>query len=143
MPEREENPSNAELRVSPEEARSVADLLRYAVSLNTTVGLVSPSERRLATPTYKAVELAALVLEGKTFGEALEGSRRAWTGSLEDDHRRAIEMLKANRQALIDAMSGRLGPDHLAEYLEVTQDQFLELARPGVSLPGKSEKPGK
>lgn len=147
MPEREESPStrpsNAELRVSPEEARSVADLLRYAVSLNTTVGLISPTERRLATPTYMAAELAALVLEGKSFGEALEGSREAWTGSLEDDHRRAVEMLKTNRQALIDAMSGRLGPEQLAEYLEVTQDQFLELARSGLAFPQKTEKPEK
>lgn len=143
MPEREENSPNAELRVSPEEARSVADLLRYAVSLNTAVGLVSPTERRLATPTYMAVELAALVLEGKTFSEAVEGSRDAWTGSLEDDHQRAVEMLKTNRQALVDAMSGRLDPERLAEYLEVTQDQFLELARSGVTLPSKGEKPEK
>lgn len=143
MPEREENSSNAELRVSPEEARSVADLLRYAVSLNTTVGLVSPTERRLATPTYMAVELAALVLEGKPFQEAIESSRDAWTGSLEDDHRRAVEMLKTHRQALVEAMSGHLGPERLAEYLEVTQEQFLELARSGVSFSEKSEKPGK
>ena len=54
--------NRTELRITGEEARSVAALLRYAISLNTTVGLVSPTQRRLATPTYKAVELAALVL---------------------------------------------------------------------------------
>ena len=59
--------NRTELRITGEEGRSVAALLRYAISLNTTVGLVSPTQRRLATPTYKAVELAALVLEGKTF----------------------------------------------------------------------------
>jgi hypothetical protein len=50
--------NRTELRITGEEARSVAALLRYAISLNTTVGLVSPTQRRLATPTYKAVELA-------------------------------------------------------------------------------------
>jgi hypothetical protein len=143
LQERETGSGNAELRVSPEEARSVANLLRYAVSLNTTVGLVSPAERRLATPTYKAIELAALVLEGKTFHEALEGSRNAWTGSLENDHRRALEMIQTHREALIKAMSGRLGPEALAEYLEVTQEQFLELVRSGLARPKESDKPPK
>jgi hypothetical protein len=41
----------AELRITPEQARSIASLLRYAVSLNTTAGLVSPTQRRLATST--------------------------------------------------------------------------------------------
>jgi hypothetical protein len=86
MPEARNEATNAKLRITREEAQYVADLLRYAVSLNTTAGLVSPTQRRLATSTYKAVELAALILEGKTFDEALEGSNDTWTGSLEEDH---------------------------------------------------------
>ena len=46
-----------------QDARTVAGLLRYAVSLNTTAGLVSPTQRRLAASTYRAIELAAGVLE--------------------------------------------------------------------------------
>jgi hypothetical protein len=119
----------ARLRITTEEARHVANLLRYAVSLNTTAGLLSPTQRRLATPTYKAVELAALILEGKSFEEAVEESNRTWTGFLEEDHRRALEFLQQKRDALREAMSGRLGPELLAEYLEVQEDQFLELIR--------------
>ena len=37
-----EQTQGAELRITPEEARNIASLLRYAVSLNTTAGLVSP-----------------------------------------------------------------------------------------------------
>ena len=118
-----------ELRITAEEARRIADLLRYTISLNTTAGLVSPTQRRLATSTYKAVELAALVLEGRSFDEAVEESNRNWTGSLEEDHRRALELLQQNRDALREAMSGRLGPELLAEFLEVQEDQFLELVR--------------
>lgn len=129
-------PYDAELRISEEEARSIATLLRYTVSLNTTAGLLSPGERRLATPTYRAVELAALVLEGKTFNEALEGAAQTWTGSLEHDHQHALEMLEAHRELLKQAMSGRLRPEQLAEYLEVSSEQFLELVRAGVSNPG-------
>jgi hypothetical protein len=129
MPETRDEAARAELRITSEEARHVADLLRYAVSLNTTAGLLSPTQRRLATSTYKAVELAALVLEGKSFEEAVEESNRNWTGSLEEDHRRALELLQQTRGALIEAMSGRLGPELLAEYLEVQEDQFLELVR--------------
>jgi hypothetical protein len=129
MPETRDEATRAELRITSEEARHVADLLRYAVSLNTTAGLLSPTQRRLATSTYKAVELAALVLEGKSFEEAVEESNRNWTGSLEEDHRRALELLQQTRGALIEAMSGRLGPELLAEYLEVQEDQFVELVR--------------
>jgi hypothetical protein len=129
MLETRDEAARAELRITSEEARHVADLLRYAVSLNTTAGLLSPTQRRLATSTYKAVELAALVLEGKSFEEAVEESNRNWTGSLEEDHRRALELLQQTRGALIEAMSGRLGPELLAEYLEVQEDQFLELVR--------------
>ncbi len=135
MEERTEATPKAELRVSREEADCIASLLRYAISLNTTVGLVSPTERRLATPTYKAAELAALVLEGKTFGEALQEARETWTGSLEQDHQHALKMLETNRETIKQAMSGRLGPEQLAEYLEVTQDQFLQLIRRGLATP--------
>src|ERR671916_1751073 len=129
MSETRDEAARTELRITSEEARHVADLLRYAVSLNTTAGLLSPTQRRLASPTYKAVELAALILEGKSFEEAVEESNRTWTGSLEEDHRRALEFLQQKRDALREAMSGRLGPELLAEYLEVQEDQFLELIR--------------
>ena len=132
--------NRTELRITGEEARSVAALLRYAISLNTTVGLVSPTQRRLATPTYKAVELAALVLEGKTFDEAVEESGKTWTGSLED-HRRALELMQKQRDSLRQAMSGRLPPEQSAEYLEVSQDQFLELVRPNTAKRSRPEEP--
>ena len=119
----------AELRISAEDARGIASLLRYAVSLNTTVGLVSPTQRRLATSTYRAVELAALVLEGKALDEAVHESDQTWTGSLVDDHLRAIELLASERKTLRRAMSGLLTPEQLVDYLEITQDQFLELVR--------------
>jgi hypothetical protein len=141
MPETRKETARTELRITNEEAQRVAALLRYAVSLNTTVGLVSPTQRRLATSTYKAVELAALVLEGKTFDEAVEESNRKWTGSLEEDHRRALELLEKQRDALRQSMSGHLPPEQLAEYLEVAQDQFLELVRPNAAKRDDPEKP--
>lgn len=124
----------AKLEISAEEARHVANLLRYAVSLNTAVGLVR-AQRRLATTTYRATELAALVLEGKSFEQAAEEATKTWTGSLEVDHRRALDLLQTQRDALVQAMSGRLTPEQLKEYLEVTQDQFLELTRPSIPQP--------
>jgi hypothetical protein len=142
MPEARNETSYTQLRITREEAQRIADLLRYAVSLNTTAGLVSPTQRRLATSTYKAVELAALVLEGKTFDEAVEGSIETWTGSLEEDHRRALELLQKQRDALRQAMSGRLTPEQLAEYLEVSQDQFLELVRPNPAKRSAPEESG-
>jgi hypothetical protein len=123
----------AQLKITQDEARRVANLLRYAVSLNTTAGLISPTQRRLATSTYKAVELAALILEGNTFEQAVEESNKAWTGSLEEDHRRALRVLESERDTLRAAMSTRLTPEQLAEYLEVAQDQFLELVRQNVA----------
>jgi hypothetical protein len=141
MPETSNETARTELRITAEEARRIADLLRYAISLNTTAGLVSPTQRRLAPSTYRAVELAALVLEGKTFEEAVEGSSKAWTGSLEEDHRRALELLGEQRDTLKQAMSGRLSPEQTAEYLEVSQDQFLELVRPNFTRKGGTEKP--
>ncbi|HEX4993130.1 MAG TPA: hypothetical protein VFV45_07835 [Rubrobacteraceae bacterium] len=133
MSETRDEAGRTELRITEQEARHVADLLRYAVSLNTTVGLISPTQRRLATSTYKAVELAALVLEGKTFEEAVEEANNVWTGSLEEDHRRALELLQQKRDTLKEAMSGRLDPELLAEYLEVQENQFLELVRPNTA----------
>ena len=133
MSETRDEAGRTELRITGQEARHVADLLRYAVSLNTTAGLISPTQRRLATSTYKAVELAALVLEGKTFEEAVEEANNNWTGSLEEDHRRALELLQQKRDTLKEAMSGRLDPELLAEYLEVQENQFLELVRPNTA----------
>ena len=123
----------AELRITPEEARSIASLLRYAISLNTTAGLVSPTQRRLATSTYRAVELAALVHEGKGLDEAIHESDQTWTGSLVEDHLRAIELLASERDTLRRTMSGLLTPEQLVDYLEITQDQFLELVRPNTA----------
>ena len=133
MPDPNYETTRAQLKITEDEARRVANLLRYAVSLNTTAGLVSPTQRRLASSTYKAVELAALILEGRTFEQAVEESNKAWTGSLEEDHRRALQVLERERDALRDAMSARLTPEQLAEYLEVAQDQFLELLRQNVA----------
>jgi hypothetical protein len=131
--------SRTELRVTPEEAQHLANLLRYAVSLNTTAGLISPTERRLSTSTYRAVELAARVLEGRTFDEALEESCEVWSGSLEEDHHRALEILQNERDPLIETMSAHMTQEQLTEYLEVAQNQFLELLRHN---PTKEREPG-
>ena len=128
------DPDRAKLNVSPEEARHVASLLRYAVSLNTTVGLLR-AQRRLATTTYRATELAALILEGKPFEQAAREAEATWSGSLEEDHRHALQLLQTQRDALVQAMSGRLTPEQLAEYLEITHEQFLELVRPNAPQP--------
>jgi hypothetical protein len=125
----ERETSRAELEITAEDARAVAGLLRYAVSLNTTAGLVSPTQRRLATSTYRAVELAAGVLEGKALEEAIRDADRAWTGSLEEDHLHAIELLGRERNALKEVLSSHLTPKQLADYLEVHGDQYLELLR--------------
>jgi threonine dehydrogenase-like Zn-dependent dehydrogenase len=93
--------------------------------------------------TYKAVELAALVLEGNSFDEAVEESSKAWTGSLEEDHRRALELLQKQRDALRKVMSDRLTPDQVAEYRdEVSQNQFLELTRPNATKRNTPEESG-
>ena len=136
-----EQAQRVELRITAEEARSVASLLRYAVSLNTTAGLVSPTQRRLATSTYKAVELAALVLEGKALDEAVQESEGTWTGSLAEDHLHAIQLLHKERDALRQTLSDLLTPEQLAEYLEIAQDQFLDLARPNAAKKHPSEGP--
>src|SRR5215216_1050923 len=112
--QREVETERAELRVTSEEARRIANLLRYAISLNTTAGLVSP---------------AALVLEGKSFEEAAQEAEAAWSGSLEEDHRRALEFMQTHREALQDAMIGLMGPEQFSKYLEISQKQFLELVK--------------
>ena len=142
MAERETGAEQAELRISSEEARRIARLLRYVVSLNTTAGLVSPTERRLTTPTYRAIELAAQILEGKTFKEAVEASEAAWTGSLEHDHRHALDLVRSNRDALHNAMAELMHPKRFAQYLEISQDQFLELIKSGIRSP-RNPKAGK
>ncbi len=137
MEQRGTGTERAELHVTNEEARRIASLLRYVISLNTTAGLVSP-ERRLTTPTYRAAELAALVLEGKTFEEATQEAETAWTGSLEEDHRRALDLLQSTRDALHSAMTGLMGPEQFAEYLEISQKQFLELVKAQMPKPPKT-----
>jgi hypothetical protein len=139
MPETRDEADRTELRITGEEARRVAALLRYAISLNTTVGLVSPTQRRLATSTYRAAELAALILEGKTFEEAVEEADKRWTGSLEEDHNHALALLQQNRDTLREAMSGRMTPEQLAEYLEVQENQFLEMIKPKTAKKGGPE----
>jgi predicted RNase H-like HicB family nuclease len=129
---------SARLSATSEECKRIASLLRYVVSLNTTAGLLSPTERRLTTPTYRAVELAALILEGKTFEEATREAKAAWTGSLEEDHHHALELLQSNRDALQSAMTGMMSPEQFAEYFEISQNQFLELVKSGMFNPPKS-----
>ena len=129
------NSEHAELQITTEEARKIADLLRYVVSLNTTAGLVYPTERRLTTPTYRAMEMAAQILEGKTFEEACKEAESAWTASLEENHRRALDLLQTTRDAAQDAMTGRMGPEQFAEFLEISQNQFIELVKSGMMGP--------
>lgn len=131
---------HAELHITEEEARRIASLLRYAVSLNTTAGLLHPTERRLTTSTYRAVELAALVLEGRTLEEAIQEAGEAWTGSLEEDHRRALNVLRSTREALQSTMTGFLGPEQFTEYFEISQRQFLELIRSNMPKPPKTQE---
>ena len=133
----ESQTGRARLQVTSEEACEIANLLRYVVSLNTTAGLISPTERRLATPTYRAVELAALILEGKSFEEATREAEAAWTGCLQEDHRRALEVMQTTRDALQSAISGRMAPEQLADYLEISREQLIELIKPGMLQPAK------
>jgi hypothetical protein len=140
--ESRKEPARAELRITPEDARSIASLLRYAISLNTTAGLVSPTQRRLATSTYRAVELAALVLEGMPLDEAVRAADNTWTGSLEEDHTLALELLEKERDALREVLSNHLSPEQLADYLEVKEEQFLELLRQKPAKQRDSDEPG-
>ena len=132
--EEKEVAHRTELHVTEEEARQIAGLLRYAVSLNTTVGLVSPTERRLTTPTYRAAELAAQILEGKTFTEAAQGAMETWTGSLEKDYQHALELVQSSQDAIKQVMARYMQPEQFAQYLEVSQQQFLELVKSGMSM---------
>jgi hypothetical protein len=119
----------AELHITTQEARNIASLLRYVVSLNTTVGLVSPTGRRITTPTYRAIELAALVFEGKTFEKAAREAETIWTDSLEENYRHALDTVRSSRKALQSATTGLLRPEQFAEYLEISQEQFLEIVK--------------
>ena len=141
MKERKEVTPRAELRVTEEEARQIAGLLRYAVSLNTTVGLVSPTERRVTTPTYRAIELAAQILEGKTFEEAAQESAAVWTGSLEKDYQQALEVVQSSQEAIKQVMAQYMQPEQFAKYLEVSQEQFLELLKSGIPGAPRVKKP--
>ena len=142
MAQKEEvNTGGAELRVTGEEARQIAGLLRYAVGLNTTVGLVSPTERRLTTPTYRAMELAAQILEGKTFEEAARRSAEAWTGLLEKDYQHALDLVQSSQETIKQVMAQYMQPEQFAQYLEVSQNQFLELLKSGMPSPPKLEEP--
>jgi hypothetical protein len=38
-------------------------------------------------------------------------------------------------------MSGHLSPEQISEYLEVSQDQFLELVSPNFTNSGNTERP--
>ena len=139
-----ESTDRAELNVSAGEAREVANLLRYAIGLNTTAGLLSPTERRLATPTYLAVELAARILEGESFEDAARASEETWTGPPDSDHQKALGMVRANRERLRDAMSRLMDPKRSARFLEISEQQFLEMARPARQSAAKrspQEKP--
>ena len=127
----EEQSARAELGITRQDARSIAGLLRYAISLNTTVGLLTPTQRRLASSTYRAVELAAGVLEGMPLHEAVRAADQAWSGSLEEDHTHALELLERERDALREVLSNHLTPEQLADYLEVRGDQYLQLLREG------------
>jgi hypothetical protein len=123
---------HVQLHITAQEARNIGSLLRYVVSLNTTAGLVSPTERRITTPTYRAIELAALIFEGKTFEEAAREAETIWTSSLEENYRHALDIVRSNRKALQSAMTGLLRPEQFAEYLEISQKQFLEIVKSGL-----------
>ena len=140
MAENETNNEHAELHVTTEEAHRAASLLRYAVGLNTTVGLVSPTERRLATSTYLAAELAAQILEGKTFAAAARESLKVWTGSLEKDYQHALDLVQSSQEATKQLMSQYMQPEQFSRFLEVSQDQFLELLKSSMPGPPSVEK---
>jgi len=141
--EEKEAARRTELHVTEEEARQIAGLLRYAISLNTTVGLASPTERRLTTPTYRAAELAAQILEGKTFEEATQAAAAAWTGSLNEDYQHALELVQSSQEAIKQVMARYMQPYQFAQYLEVSQKQFLELLKSGMSMSPSIEVPEK
>jgi hypothetical protein len=142
MAEKEEVAHRAELRITREQAQQIAGLLRYAISLNTTVGLVSPTERRLTTPTYRAMELAAQILEGKTFEEATQAAAAAWTGFLKEDYQHALELVQSSQEDIKQAMAQYMQPEQFAQYLEVSQKQFLELIKSGMSGHPRLKKTG-
>jgi hypothetical protein len=86
------------------------------------------------------VELAAQILEGKTFEEAVQESATAWTGSLEKDYQHALELVQSSQDAIKQVMAQYMQPEQFAQYLEVSQEQFLELIQSGMPGPPKIEK---
>jgi hypothetical protein len=100
----------------------------------------SPPPPAAWRPPYRSVELATLVLEGKTAEEATQEAEAAWSGSLEEDHRRALELMQAHRDALQDAMTELMGPEQFSKGLEISQKQFLELVKARCHNPPKSPK---
>ena len=73
--------------------------------------------------------------------KAIQQSGRSWTGSLDEAHLRAIQLLETERDALREAMSALLTPEQLAEYLEISHNQFLELVRPNTAKEPPVERP--
>ena len=118
----------AELNVTAAQAKAVAALLRYAMSLNVTVGLVSPSQRRLSGNTQRAIELAARVLEGETLDEALPRALDTWTGTLATDHETALNVVRNTRETLLTE-NPNFSPQQLQALMEVAEDQLLDLLR--------------
>lgn len=106
----------------------VAALLRYAMCLNVTVGLVSPTQRRLAANTQRAIELAARVLEGEEIDEALPAALQTWTGTLGTDHETALEVLRNTRKMLLTD-NPFLDDERVREMMEVAEDQLFDLLR--------------
>jgi hypothetical protein len=73
----------------------------------------------------------------------VEESNEKWTGSLEEDHQHALELVRGQRDAIREAMSSHMTPEQLSEYLEIAQDQFLELLSPyAVKKGGSREREG-
>jgi hypothetical protein len=118
--QREVETERAELRVTSEEARRIASLLRYAIQPEYHGWARLPRRPPPGDPPYRSVELATLVLEGKTAEEATQEAEAAWSGSLEEDHRRALELMQAHRDALQDAMAGLMGPEQFSKDLEIS-----------------------
>lgn len=120
------------------QAKVVAALLRYAMSLNVTVGLVSPTQRRLSGNTQHAIELAARVLEGEPLDEALRKALETWTGTLRTDHDTALDIVQNTRDTLL-TNNPFFSPKELSELMEIADDHLLDLMRlstPNPNTPG-------
>jgi hypothetical protein len=124
--------------VTAAQAKAVAVLLRYAMSLNVTVGLVSPTQRRLSGNTQRAIELAARVLEGEPLDEALRKALETWTGTLRADHDTALDIVQNTRDTLLSD-NPFFSPRELSELMEIADDHLLDLMRlsnPDPNAPG-------